>query len=54
MEILNPAVAAADNSLSDLHIEEIVPLELDEEGKGYPENLASSTFCCTSVSSVVI
>jgi hypothetical protein len=41
-------------SLDDIQIEEIVPVELSEDTKGHPENLASSSFNCTSVSSSVM
>ncbi|HEY2322307.1 MAG TPA: hypothetical protein VGJ82_05515 [Thermoanaerobaculia bacterium] len=41
-------------SLDDIQIEEIIPVELSEDTKGHPENLASSSFNCTSVSSSVM
>jgi len=40
--------------LEDLEIEEIVPVELHEETKAHPENLASSYFNCTDVSAIVV
>jgi hypothetical protein len=40
--------------LEDLEIEEIVPVELHEETKAHPENLASTIFNCTDASAVVM
>ncbi len=40
--------------LADLEIEEITPVELNEESKGHAENLASTFFCCCSTSSVML
>lgn len=40
--------------LDDLQVEEIVPVELNEEAKGHPENLASTVFNCTDASGVVV
>ncbi len=38
--------------LSDIQIEDIVPVELGEDVKGHPENLASTKWCCCCISSL--
>lgn len=38
----------------DLQVEEIMPVELNEEAQASPENLASSVFNTTAVSSMVM
>ena len=38
--------------LEDLDIEGLIPVELSEEAKGHPENLASTKWCCCCISSL--
>lgn len=41
-------------NLEDLEIEQMVPVELSEETKGHPENLATTLFNNTVVSSYIV
>lgn len=38
--------------LDDLDLQDILPIELSEETKGHPENLASTKWCCCCISSL--
>jgi len=39
-------------ALEDLNIEDLLPVELNEEAMGHPENLASTKWCCCCISSL--
>lgn len=47
LQSVDQALTAA---LQDLDIEELLPVELNVDATGHPENLASSKWCCCCVS----
>lgn len=49
LKSVDEALTAA---LQDLDIEELLPVELNVDAMGHPENLASTKWCCCCISTL--